>query len=540
MPDSRPYSPFFDPRQDSRQYDNPPATEASTPRTRRERLGRALQDTSELAREHESERRARPSLLSPIGRRRRRSPSNNTDELAGVSATEQSSRHRPKRRRLAPTEPSEKKQPIAYGRYGQVEPGRLRLELVSCDGGVHIDPRHPGQFLGARNILQHDKSVYCSERSSSNIILRHADDTPFCLEKLHIVGPEHGFTAPVREGLVYVGMTLNDLQKYTDPPPWARRNGVHSPALQSTSRRRQQLPPAPRRTYLDSLRSSPERLTLSDALRDSEVNAALEARERGQTLEAEAARDATSFESDYYGEDFGFGRTDPEAHCDIPVVSSTDGPDTVMTPEGDRLPVTILSDEEVGPEDNSTQEVLDFRLQRLRLMRRRFELPWSGQDDSWEGINGLRFDAHHGSESSSDTLTREATDTLSRLNALMSRSRMRDTPSNWRLSPPPPPSSGDHYLQTAGSTSRDVPSDVNNEALERSKSTELAADDPNVQAASFAIKKGKHKVAVRFDPPISGRFILLKLWAGRGNVDVQSIIAKGFGGPRFFLARELA
>ncbi|KAI7209821.1 hypothetical protein KC352_g17279, partial [Hortaea werneckii] len=119
MPDSRSYSPFFDPRQDSRQYDNPPATEASTPRTRRERLGRALQDTSELAREHESERRARPSLLSPIGRRRRRSPSNNTDELAGVSASEQSSRHRPKRRRLAPTEPSEKKQPIAYGRYGQ-------------------------------------------------------------------------------------------------------------------------------------------------------------------------------------------------------------------------------------------------------------------------------------------------------------------------------------------------------------------------------------------------------------------------------------
>ncbi|RMY19669.1 hypothetical protein D0866_12741, partial [Hortaea werneckii] len=291
--------------------------------------------------------------------------------------------------------------------------------------------------------------------------------------------------------------------------------------------------------YLDSLRSSPERLSLSDALRDPEVNAALEARERGQTLEAEAARDATSFESDYYGEDFGFGRTDPEAHCDIPVVS-TDEPETVMTPNGDRLPVTILSDEEVGPEDNSSQEVLDFRLQRLRLMRRRFELPWGGGDDSWEGINGLRFDAHHGSESSSDTLTREATDTLSRLNALMSRSRMRDTPSNWRLSPPPPPSSGDHYLQTAGPNSRDLPSDMNNESLERSNSSELAADDPNVQAASFAIKKGKHKVAVRFDPPISGRFILLKLWAGRGNVDVQSVIAKGFGGPRFFLARELA
>ena len=45
-------------------------------------------------------------------------------------------------------------------------------------------------------MLKHDKSVYCSDRPSSNVILRPLDDTPFCLEKLHVVGPEHGFTAP--------------------------------------------------------------------------------------------------------------------------------------------------------------------------------------------------------------------------------------------------------------------------------------------------------------------------------------------------------
>ena len=85
---------------------------------------------------------------------------------------------------------------IKYGYFGQVEPGRLQMELVSCDGGEHVDPRNPTQYLGPKNVLRHDKSVYCSERSSVNVILRHADDTPFCLEKLHIVGPEHGFTAP--------------------------------------------------------------------------------------------------------------------------------------------------------------------------------------------------------------------------------------------------------------------------------------------------------------------------------------------------------
>ena len=69
------------------------------------------------------------------------------------------------------------------------------MELVSCDGGEHKDPRSPDS-LASENILRHDKSVYCSERSSVNLVLRHADDTAFCLEKLHIVAPENGFTSP--------------------------------------------------------------------------------------------------------------------------------------------------------------------------------------------------------------------------------------------------------------------------------------------------------------------------------------------------------
>jgi len=147
------------------------------------------------------ERRTRPSLLSPVNRRRRqRSPSDYIDELADTpersEGEDSGSRRRPKRRRVDFDGAPAPKQAIKYGHYGQVEPGRLKLELMSCDGGEHVDSRHPEQFLGARNILRHDKSVYCSERRHTNIVLRHADDTPFCLEKLHIVGPEHGFTAP--------------------------------------------------------------------------------------------------------------------------------------------------------------------------------------------------------------------------------------------------------------------------------------------------------------------------------------------------------
>lgn len=149
----------------------------------------------------DSDRRTPRSLLSPVNRRRRRSPSEDDaeGEAADGDMTERLRRRTEncKRRRLLKVEQSSTlPPPIKYGHFGQVEPGRLKLEIISCDGGEHVDPRHPELYLGARNLLKHDKSVYCSERASSNIIFRHADDTPFCLEKLHIVGPEHGFTSP--------------------------------------------------------------------------------------------------------------------------------------------------------------------------------------------------------------------------------------------------------------------------------------------------------------------------------------------------------
>lgn len=101
-----------------------------------------------------------------------------------------------KRRKLNDDSAPAVKKPIKYGYYGQVEPGRLKLEIISNDGGEHVDRKHPEIHLGASNVLKMDKSVYCSERKTASIMMRHADNTPFCLEKLHIVGPEHGFTAP--------------------------------------------------------------------------------------------------------------------------------------------------------------------------------------------------------------------------------------------------------------------------------------------------------------------------------------------------------
>jgi hypothetical protein len=58
--------------------------------------------------------------------------------------------------------------------------------------------------------------------------------------------------------------------------------------------------------------------------------------------------------------------------------------------------------------------------------------------------------------------------------------------------------------------------------------------------ARFFIERDKSKCTVKFDPPVSGRFILLKMWSphhsASSNIDIQSVVAKGFAGPRFFPA----
>lgn len=65
-----------------------------------------------------------------------------------------------------------------------------------------------------------------------------------------------------------------------------------------------------------------------------------------------------------------------------------------------------------------------------------------------------------------------------------------------------------------------------------------------VPHARFNIEKGRSKCTIRFDPPISGRFILLKMWSPRqsvgSNIDIQSVVARGFAGPRYFPSMTLA
>jgi hypothetical protein len=82
-----------------------------------------------------------------------------------------------------------------YGYKGQVVPGRLRMEVLSCDGG-QIKRDNPMKIYDVENVLKNDKSVYCSESSRCNLLLKHIGDTPFALEKVVIRAPDRGFTSP--------------------------------------------------------------------------------------------------------------------------------------------------------------------------------------------------------------------------------------------------------------------------------------------------------------------------------------------------------
>jgi hypothetical protein len=98
-----------------------------------------------------------------------------------------------------------------YGYKGQVVPGRLRMEILSCDGGEYFDKDHPIGLHNVRNVLKNDSSVYCSESSRCNLLLKHIGDAPFSLEKIVIRAPDRGFTAP------YVA--LSSYYDFANPSP---------------------------------------------------------------------------------------------------------------------------------------------------------------------------------------------------------------------------------------------------------------------------------------------------------------------------------
>jgi hypothetical protein len=119
-------------------------------------------------------------------------PSLATEEYAGEAET-----NRAIKRRKIDTGMSNSGFPgFSYGHYGQVEPGKLKMEIESCDGGTLEGYGTSTATYTAANVLKNDNSVYCTKGNRCNLILRHQGATPFSLTELSIKGPPRDYTDP--------------------------------------------------------------------------------------------------------------------------------------------------------------------------------------------------------------------------------------------------------------------------------------------------------------------------------------------------------
>ncbi|OMP89157.1 hypothetical protein BK809_0005878 [Diplodia seriata] len=365
-----------------------------------------------------------------------------------------------------------------YGHFGQVVPGRLRMEIVSCDGGEYSD--NSGDLHRVDNALKNDASVYCTKKSHCNMILRHQGESAFSLDKIVIKAPERGFTAPVQEGMIFLAMDTESLLSGT--APYQIDYGASSSASSRAS------------STSSSSSRRPERISLLESLHDPEVLAGMarrhDFRDRSeqQTPEEREARFARLLRMRRRLESRQHRDTTSD-NCDYS--ESTDRP-AIISPSAPTPPPALQGLHVTQEEDDQSSE--------------------SEPDQPSASImaDRLRRDSRWRAESEED----DYEDEMRNVNHLWDRR------------------TGPGIIRSAR---RNTPSKIEPE--------ETAVVDGDVLAphARFFMQKSKSKITIRFDPPVAGKFILLKLWSPskHGNIDIQNIAVHGFSGPRYFPAVEM-
>ncbi|KAF2999294.1 hypothetical protein E8E13_004441 [Curvularia kusanoi] len=395
-----------------------------------------------------------------------------------------------------------------YGYKGQVVPGRLRMEVLSCDGG-QIKRDNPMRIYDVENVLKNDKSVYCSESSKCNLLLRHVGDTPFALEKVVIRAPDRGFTSPIQEGLIFVAMSAEELLSGTSmyrlqhrthsssasPSPERRRyvrnaerislrEAADDPDIWQTSRRRLQ----------DDVESRIERLRLRTQRLQQQAYAHQLARANSETLRSSEP----PVDSD---EDIDFD-------CDYTTSAGVSAP----TPPPFHVTTTSEEDEESSNDDYPNVETMADRIHREGRWR-------PSSDDDNEDVaprrnTGARFRQLLESAQFTD-------DYEMRARRISLGPRYRNILDN---------------TEPIRASRLSRPSKIDVGPVDNEKGNILAPH------ARFFIKKNKSKITIKFEPAISGRNILLKLWSPRdsedGNIDIESVQFYGYSGPRFFEATK--
>ncbi|KAL4788019.1 hypothetical protein BJX76DRAFT_227477 [Aspergillus varians] len=381
-------------------------------------------------------------------------------------------RLRVKRRKLNSDDNREGLQTLRYGQYGQVVPGTLKMELASCDGGTY-EP--VCETSGPENILWNDSSVYCTKSDRCNLILKHRGEAPFCLKKLVIKAPKSGYDAPIQAGMVFVSMSADDLLART-----AQYQIQYAGSRSHRGRRRSGMQPS--QEYMNSYRTplqTLERASLTgfDSPSDSDTDASELPGAPSNYSADQAAEFHVTTVYDERSDGTELGRTGDNVA--IPQTFGSGGLERVGTMYSTDDDFLCSDTEESSSDEDDDPETRAFNSRRRELQRR---------------VRAMR-----------------------RQYAMEQRElpRSRHIPNTIQPIPPAAPSAP------------------------RSGPTVRPADAGLMKPlAQFFIKRPKSSVSLNFDPPPSGRYILIKLWSpyNAGNIDIQSVIAHGFAGPRFFPA----
>ncbi|KAK3295661.1 uncharacterized protein B0H64DRAFT_151095 [Chaetomium fimeti] len=399
-----------------------------------------------------------------------------------------------KRRKLDTDRTTSSYKGFRYGRYGQVEPGQLNMEIVSCDGGLYSDEHsYPPE-----NILKNDSSVYCTKSNRCNIVLKHQGGTVFSLQELVIKAPGSKFSCPIREGMVFVSMGSDDLLNRT------------------AQYQIQYLPSRSHRRGTVYFRHEEDGLP---------------------RIQRRSLR-AYSYGADDDDEDGGDGRT-----AQIPPEFTASPPPFNVT--------TVCSEDESDGEEHSSNLPAPRQPTRQPARALPFESDsdYDDDDDNDEESIQIFGGPHRPWPADEDELAHGGNA------AVVLRRRYRAS----RLHGGAPPGSnrtGNNNHQNgsgSGSGSGSTSAGGNGMTLEEAQEASQIATQEAVRAvggelmaplAHFFIEKDKNKCTVRFDPPVSGRLILLKMWSThqdpQKNIDIQAVVAKGFAGPRYCPAVELA
>ncbi|KAF1966465.1 hypothetical protein BU23DRAFT_560161 [Bimuria novae-zelandiae CBS 107.79] len=426
--------------------------------------------------------------------RRERSPPSGTD----------GQRRQTKRRKLDHLhKPVSEYDGFKYGYKGQVARGRLRMEVVSCDGGEYDKS---SSLYPVQNVLSNDKSVYCSQSGSCNLLLKHIGDMPFCLEKVVIRAPDRGFTAPVQEGLIFVSMSPDKLLSGTSAYEiqYNSKDSSSSPSYGNCLSPPMSPTPSPPRSGDEEL------LSFEDAIRDEAVweRSRQALAERVENLRLRSRRHPMlQAVLDRNVEQPSTADDDEDALNECPYHIEEGDPNAAGMSAPTPPPFTTTTESE--PEDAEGSETMPSAAVMADRLRR----------ESRYRSEGENYD--------------DREDLIQHPLASLRRAEPLDSPrfqsyheraQRWRAL--------QNNIEPIRATRLRTPSRI------EPKHTPQAETELIKPHARFFIARHKNKITVKFHPAISGKHVLLKLWSpiSDGNIDIESVQFYGYSGPRFFPA----